>query len=163
MLRRPMLFSVFALSVVGCAAPGHTTRLAPETASQLKATYSCVRDVIASRGYSRSAYDNGLAVSGKIREDVADATATHSVADARNIVSVGMSEPPKTGGGYTLDLVSASVRLDGSGQVVVDADASTGVGATAQSGYTPRAASGTGKATASDARACATSARASTE
>src|SRR5699024_7156432 len=104
-----------------------------------------------------------FAVSGKIREDVPDATATHSVADARNIVSVGMSEPPKTGGGYTLDLVSASVRLDGSGQVVVDADASAGGGATAQSGYTPRAASSTGKATASGARARAARARASTE
>ena len=162
MLRKPVMLSVLALSVVGCAAPGHTTRLAPETASQLKATYSCVRDVMARGGYSLSAYDNGLAVSGKIREDVADATATHSVADARNIVSVGMSEPPKRGGGYTLDMVSASVRVDPSTrQVVVDADASTGVGATPQSGYTPRAASATGKMTVNEARACAESARAS--
>jgi hypothetical protein len=164
MLRRPMLLGVFALSAVGCAAPSRTAKIAPETASQMEATYSCVRDVISSRGYALSAYDKGFAVSGKIRDDVPDATATRSVADARNIASVGMTEPPKTGGGYTLDMVSASVRLDpATRQVVVDADASTGVGATAQSGYSPRAASSTGKSTANDARACAATARASTE
>jgi hypothetical protein len=164
MMRRPMILSALALSAVGCAVPGHTTKLAPETASQLKATYSCVRDAIASRGYSLSAYDTGFLVSGKIREDMPDATATHSVAEARSIVSVGLSEPTKTGGGYTLDLISARVGVDPSThQVVVDANASTGVGATAQSGYTPRAASGTGKMTVYEARACAGSARASME
>lgn len=163
--KAPLLMLV-AATISGCAAQ----RTQPKNAStvtdeQLRASYSCVVEALASAGYpvresANLAGKSGklllskLQVWGQLREWVSTqdpAVQGENVGGAGSKRSAGEAGTP-----YTVDGVYARVRLGNrSDQPAIEVSAYTGAGLTARSGYVQRPASSRGLSAITHARACA--------
>jgi hypothetical protein len=163
MLRQAILTSVLATALAACA--GHrasSISVSPVVATQLRSTYACVVNVIASAGYPIVTNEQRFSVRGQIREEIG---AENPRVQGAQVGGAGFGvreQPADEGTPYTLDGVSAGVKVDdATGRVVVVAGAYTGSGLTRKSGYVSRPASLRGTSTANQARACADGVRSS--
>jgi hypothetical protein len=125
-------------------------------AAQLHSTYECVVDAIADAGYPVATNEKKLFVRGQIREEASPGSTMLNGSNVGGSAYGQKREKADEDTPYTVDGVSAGVKVDeSSGRVIVVAGGYTGAARTRKSGYVAQPASARGNLAVSHAQACA--------
>jgi len=124
----------------------------PRTKDFLDAAFACTVSAVEGAGYRISRDDRKLSVHGLIREDFpVDVSSRGGTGEA-----VGQGRDSRdVAAPYEVDAIDATLSLDKKGDVKIDAEAYTGVGASLKDGYTKRSASPRGTSTLKRVQDCA--------
>jgi hypothetical protein len=143
--------TALAFALAACAGR-QSPRTNPEAKPFLDAAFACAVNAVEGGGYKVRTDDRTLAVHGLIREDLpADLASRGGTGEA---VGQGRSNGDVSAP-YEVDGIDAIVSLKKNGDVKIEADAYTGVGASSKSGYRKGSASPRGTSTLKRVQDCA--------
>jgi hypothetical protein len=141
--------AALAFALAACAGRQSPTTN-PEAKAFLDAAFACAVNAVEAGGYKVRTDDRTLAVHGLIREDLTIDPAALDGTAGRPRRSPGDVAAP-----YEVDGIDAIVSLKRNGDVMIEAEAYTGVGASSKSGYRKRSASPRGTSTLKRVQDCA--------
>jgi hypothetical protein len=147
--------AALALGVVACAGR-QAPQISPTAKADLDAAFTCAVGAVQGAGYRVLRDDRTLSVRGFIREDLtADPLSLGGMVGGQGSGSGTRLDAGDFPAPYEVDGIDAAVTLDGTGAVKIAAEAYTGVGASAKSGYIKRSASPRGASTLKRVEGCA--------
>ena len=143
--------AALTLALTACAGR-QSPRANPETKAFLDAAFACAVNAVEGGGYKVRTDDRTLSIHGLIREDFpVDLSSRGGTGEA-----LGQRRTAgDVAAAYQVDGIDAKLSVNRKGDVKIDAEAYTGVGASLKDGYTKRSASPRGTSTLKRVQDCA--------